>query len=210
MGEEKGDAQRVWSQKGAETMKNVVRYCGDRGINCVTVYAFSTENWKRPEGEVNAIMALLGEYIDYLYTVMEKDDIQIHFIGDKGRFSPELKARLEKAETDSAGNKRILNVALNYGGRDEIIRAVNSAIAKGKDTLTEEDIEKELYTSHCPPPDLIVRTAGEIRTSNFLLWQSAYSELYFTDVLWPDFSERDVDLAIEEFYKRTRRFGAVV
>ena len=197
-------------KKGAETMKNIVRYCGSIGINCVTVYAFSTENWKRPEKEVNAIMDLLGQYIDYLYTVMDKDDIQVHFLGDKSRFTPELKARLEKAEEDSASHNRILNVALNYGGRDEIIHAVNSLIAQGKKEITEQDVEENLYTSHCPPPDLIVRTAGEIRTSNFLMWQGAYSELYFTDVLWPDFSDSDVDLAVKEFYKRTRRFGAVV
>ena len=206
----RGMPREYGHKKGAETMKNIVRYCGDLNINCVTVYAFSTENWKRPENEVNAIMELLGQYIDYLYTVMEKDNIQVHFLGDKSRFTPELKERLEKAEADSAKYKRILNVALNYGGRDEIIHAVNSLIASGKTEITEEDIEANLYTAHCPAPDLIVRTAGEIRTSNFLMWQGAYSELYFTDVLWPDFSEADVDKAVEEFYRRTRRFGAVV
>ncbi len=206
----KGMPREYGHKKGAETMKNIVRYCGSININCVTVYAFSTENWKRPEKEVNAIMELLGQYIDYLYTVMDKDDIQIHFLGDKGRFTPTLRERLEKAEYDSRNNKKILNVALNYGGRDEIVHAVNSLIKQGKTEITEDDIEENLYTSHCPPPDLIVRTAGEIRTSNFLMWQGAYSELYFTDVLWPDFSEKDVDLAVEEFYKRTRRFGAVV
>lgn len=206
----KGMPREFGHKKGAETMKNIVRYCGSKSINCVTVYAFSTENWKRPEAEVNAIMELLNQYIDFLYTVMEKDDIQVHFLGDKGRFTPVLRARLEKAEIDSAKQKRILNIALNYGGRDEIVHAVNELIKQGKTEITEEDIENNLYTSHCPPPDLIVRTAGEIRTSNFLMWQSAYSELYFTDTLWPDFSEKDVDRAIEEFYKRTRRFGAVV
>ena len=206
----KGMPREFGHKKGAETMKNVVRYCGSKGIECVTVYAFSTENWKRPENEVNAIMELLGQYIDYFYTVMEKDDIQLHFLGDKGRFTPELRARLEKAELDSRNKKRILNIALNYGGRDEIVHAVNRLIEQGKTDITEEDIENNLYTAHCPPPDLIVRTAGEIRTSNFLLWQGAYSELYFTDVLWPDFGEADVDKAIDAFYKRTRRFGAVV
>ncbi|MBQ6702019.1 MAG: di-trans,poly-cis-decaprenylcistransferase [Clostridia bacterium] len=206
----RGMPREYGHKKGAETMKNIVRYCGSIGINCVTVYAFSTENWKRPEKEVNAIMELLGQYIDYLYTVMDKDDIQVHFLGDKGRFPAELKERLEKAEKDSASHHKILNVALNYGGRDEIVHAVNRLIAQGKTEVTEHDIEENLYTAHCPPPDLIVRTAGEIRTSNFLMWQGAYSELYFTDVLWPEFSESDVDLAVKEFYKRTRRFGAVV
>lgn len=206
----RGMPREYGHKKGAETMKNVVRYCGSLGINCVTVYAFSTENWKRPENEVNAIMELLGQYIDYFYTVMEEDDIQLHFLGDKSRFSPELRERLEKAESDSKTNGRILNIALNYGGRDEIVHAVNSLIKQGKTEVTESDIEANLYTAHCPPPDLIVRTAGEIRTSNFLMWQGAYSELYFTDVLWPDYSEDDVDKAVTEFYKRTRRFGAVV
>ena len=206
----KGMPREFGHKKGAETMKNIVKYCGSININCVTVYAFSTENWKRPENEVNAIMELLGQYIDYLYTVMEKDNIQVHFLGDKSRFTPELRARLERAESDSSKYSKILNVALNYGGRDEIVHAVNKLIEQGKENITEADIEANLYTSHCPPPDLIVRTAGEIRTSNFLLWQGAYSELYFTDVLWPDFSESDVDKAIEAFYRRTRRFGAVV
>ncbi len=206
----KGMPREFGHKKGAETMKNIVKYCGSININCVTVYAFSTENWKRPENEVKAIMELLGQYIDYLYTVMEKDDIQVHFLGDKSRFTPELRERLEMAESDSAKYHKILNVALNYGGRDEIVHAVNSLIEQGKSKITEEDIEANLYTAHCPPPDLIVRTAGEIRTSNFLLWQGAYSELYFTDVLWPDFSEEDVDKAVEAFYRRTRRFGAVI
>ena len=206
----KGMPREFGHKKGAETMKKIVEYCGLININCITVYAFSTENWKRPKNEVDAIMKLLGEYIDYLYTVMDKDNIQIHFIGDKSRFTPELKSRLEKAEADSAKNSRILNVALNYGGRDEIVHSVNRLIEMGKTEISEEDITANLYTSHCPDPDLIVRTAGEIRTSNFLMWQGAYSELYFTDVLWPDFSERDVDLAVEEYYRRTRRFGAVV
>ena len=206
----RGMPREYGHKKGAETMKQIVRYCGDIGIGCVTVYAFSTENWKRPDSEVNAIMDLLDFYIDYLYTVMEKDDVQVHFIGDKSRFSPKLRERLEQTEKDSAKYHKILNVALNYGGRDEIVHAVNSLISQGKTEVTEQDIEDNLYTSHCPSPDLIVRTAGEIRTSNFLLWQGAYSELYFTDILWPDFSPADVDRAVAEFYNRTRRFGAVV
>ena len=206
----KGMPREFGHKKGAETMKKIVEYCGSININCVTVYAFSTENWKRPKNEVDAIMKLLGEYIDYLYTVMDKDNIQVHFLGDKSKFTPELKMRLEKAESDSAKYSRILNVALNYGGRDEIVNAVNKLIAQGKTEISEADISANLYTAHCPEPDLIVRTAGEIRTSNFLMWQGAYSELYFTDVLWPDFTERDVDRAVEEYYNRTRRFGAVV
>ena len=203
-------AEVLLHKEGAKVFRKICDYARDIGIKYLTFYAFSTENWKRPEKEVNAIMDLLGQYIDYLYTVMDKDNIQIHFIGDKSRFTPELRERLEKAEEDSAKYDRILNVALNYGGRDELVHSVNKLIEMGKKEITEEDITENLYTSHCPDPDLIVRTAGEIRTSNFLMWQGAYSELYFTDVLWPDFSERDVDMAVEEYYRRTRRFGAVV
>ncbi len=206
----RGMPREFGHKRGAETMKKIVRYCGSLNIGYVTVYAFSTENWKRPEGEVKAIMELLDQYIDYLYSVMEKDDTQVHFLGDKSRFTPKLQKRLEQAEIDSAKYHKVLNVALNYGGRDEIVHAANSLIAQGKTHITEEDIDANLYTSHCPPPDLIVRTSGELRMSNFLIWQGAYSELYFTDVLWPDFSEKDVDMAVEEFYKRRRCFGAVL
>jgi len=205
----RGMPREYGHKKGAAVFKQIVEYCGKINIYNVTVYAFSTENWKRPQKEIDAIMDLLMEYLDFLFGTMEKDDIQVHFLGDKNRFRPDVREKLEKAERDSAKYHRVLNVALNYGGRDELVHAVNTLIAQGKTQITEDDISENLYTSHCPPPDLIVRTAGEIRLSNFLLWQSAYSELYFTDVLWPDFTEKDVDLAVEEFYKRTRRFGAV-
>ncbi len=206
----RGMPREFGHKKGAAVLKEIVRYCSKIGIDYVTVYAFSTENWKRPQKEVDAIMDLLGEYIDYLYTTMKDDDVQVHFIGDKSGFKPAVRERLENAERDSACYKKVLNVALNYGGRDELVQAFNSLVKEGKECITEDDITSHLYTAHCPPPDLIVRTAGEIRLSNFLMWQSAYSELYFTDVLWPDFTEKDVDMAVEEFYKRTRRFGAVV
>lgn len=196
-------------KKGAEVLRKIARYCGDINIKVVTVYAFSTENWKRPKHEVEAIMELLDEYLDFLFTTMEKDDVQVHFIGDNSPLTDALKEKIAKVESNSAHYHRILNVALNYGGRDELVHAFNSLASEGKKDITEEDIAQRLYTAHCGDPDLIVRTAGEQRLSNFLLWQAAYSEFYFTDTLWPDFSPEDVDRAVDEFYSRTRRYGGI-
>ena len=194
---------------GAETFKKTVEYCRERGIEAVTVYAFSTENWKRPENEVKSIMALFSQYLNFAFKEMMKENVRIIFLGDKKVFPEDLRQKMEKAESDSKNNKYILNIALNYGGRDEIVHAVNECIKEGITEISEDDITERLYTKDSPMPDLIVRTGGEYRISNFLMWQSAYSELYFTDVLWPDLSPRDVDAAIEEFYKRNRRFGGV-
>lgn len=194
---------------GAQTFKNVVKHCRDLNIEAVTVYAFSTENWKRPEREVNAIMALFTEYLDQAIRDMMKENIRIIFLGDKSVFPNALRAKMEKTEKDSENNKYILNVGINYGGRDEIVHAVNTCIKEGMTEITENDITERLYTSASPMPDLIVRTGGEFRISNFLMWQSAYSELYFTDVLWPDFSNDDIDRAIEVFNSRNRRYGGV-
>lgn len=205
----RGMPREFGHKRGAAVFKRIVEYCGSININIVTVYAFSTENWKRPQHEIEAIMDLLMEYLDFLFGTMAKDDIQVHFLGDKSKFKPEVREKLEKAERDSAQYHKILNVALNYGGRDEIVYAVNKLIKEGKTEITEDDITNNIYSSHCPPPDLIVRTAGEKRLSNFLMWQSAYSEFYFTDVLWPDYTEKDVDEAVKEFYGRQRRFGGI-
>ena len=194
---------------GAKTFKKVVRYCGDVGIDIVTVYAFSTENWSRPKDEVNAIMALLDEYIKGAVDSDEENRIKYVFLGDKAALGEKLAAKCSELEELTKDNRRVLNIALNYGGRAEIVHAVNTLIAEGKKEITEKDISEKIYTAHCPDPDLIVRTAGEQRTSNFLMWQSAYSEYYFTDVFWPDFDEREVDKAVEEFSKRGRRFGGV-
>lgn len=194
---------------GAKTFKKVVRYCGDVGIDIVTVYAFSTENWSRPKDEVNAIMALLDEYIKGAKDSDEENRIKYVFLGDKSALGDALSAKCSELEELTKNNRRTLNIALNYGGRAEIVHAVNTLISEGKKEITEQDISEKIYTAHCPDPDLIVRTAGEQRTSNFLMWQSAYSEYYFTDVFWPDFDEREVDRAVEEFSKRGRRFGGV-
>lgn len=194
---------------GAKVFRNLVEYCGDIGIGCVTVYAFSTENWKRPESEVKSIMNLFREYLDDAIRTMMEKDIRIVFLGDKSIFPEDIKETMIGIERDSSGNTRRLNIAMNYGGRDEIAHAVNQLIAEGVTNVTEELISAKLYTLDAPDPDLIVRTGGELRLSNFLMWQSAYSELYFTDTLWPDLTEADVDAAVIEFNRRTRRFGGV-
>lgn len=194
---------------GAANFKKVVRYCGDIGIKTVTVYAFSTENWSRPQREVDAILRLLDEYLDGCEHEREAQDIRYRFIGDRSVLPAALQARIDRVEQISAGRALTLNVALNYGGRDEIVHACNALIAAGKTAVTAEDISSAIYTADSPDPDLIVRTGGELRLSNFLLWQAAYAELYFTDVLWPDLSASDIDEAVRHFYARQRRYGGV-
>lgn len=194
---------------GAANFKKVVRYCGDIGIKTVTVYAFSTENWSRPKKEVDAILRLLDEYLDGCENEREAQDIRYRFIGDRSVLPEQLQARIDHVERVSAGRELTLNVALNYGGRDEIAHACNALIAAGKTSVTPADISAALYTADSPDPDLIVRTGGELRLSNFLLWQAAYAEFYFTDVLWPDLSPADIDEAVRHFYARQRRYGGV-
>ena len=191
---------------GAKNFKEIVRYSRNVGIRYVTVYAFSTENWKRPEREVAAIMRLLDQYIDEAEL---EDEIEFLFIGDRESVDPRIKERMVSLEKLTVGRPFRVNIAFNYGGRDEIVHAVNLAISKGITTLTEKDVSENVYTSDCPDPDLIVRTGAEFRISNFLMWQSAYSELYFSDKMWPEFKPEDVDAAIIEFSKRKRRFGGV-
>ena len=191
-------------KKGVEVFKEITEYCHSLGVQCVTVYAFSTENWKRPKREVDAIMSLLDEYLDK----SSKEDVSVRFIGDVSVLDAKLKDKIASVEKRTANGKSILNVALNYGSRAEIVNACNKLISEGK-SITEEDFGRALYTSDCPDPDLIVRTGGDLRISNFLLWQAAYSELYFTSTLWPDMTSDDVDLAILDFYSRKRRFGGL-
>ena len=194
---------------GAKAFRRVVEYCGDIGISYVTVYAFSTENWSRPKEEVDRIMKLLDEYIDEASNVVEKYDLRVIFVGDRSPLSENLKNKMTALEKKSEIYRKVLNIALNYGSRAEIVHAVNELIAEGKSEITEEDINAHLYTKLSPPPDLIVRTAGELRLSNFLLWQAAYAEFYFTDTLWPDMTEKDIDRAVEEFHKRKRKYGGL-
>lgn len=216
------DGNGRWAQKrgmpreyghkaGAETFRRITGYCKKIGIKIITVYAFSTENWKRPKNEVDAIIALLLRYIDEAIRDADKNHIRFIFIGDRAPFGEHIKNRMNRLEeiTEKYGGDYILNMAINYGGRDDIVHAVNSLISSGAVSVTEDDITANLYTKNTPPPDLIIRTANERRLSNFLLWQAAYSELYFTETLWPDLSERDIDTAVEDYYSRIRRFGGI-
>ncbi len=196
--------------EGAKAFRRVAEYCFHTGIEAVTVYAFSTENWSRPDHEVKAIMALFKNYLAIGMQEMAKNNIRITFLGDKTPFSPAFRAEMERLEQKSAGNRYRLNVAFNYGGRAEILHAVNSLIRSGAKEISEAELSAALYTKEQTDPDLIVRSAGELRLSNFLTWQSVYSELYFSDTLWPDFGEDDVDAALTAYYERIRRFGGVV
>lgn len=194
---------------GAKTFKKAVTLCRDWGIKTVTTYAFSTENWKRPPQEVREIMRLLDEYIKEAKDDNEKNHIRYVFLGDKKALGKELEDKCLYLEDLTKDNSLTLNIALNYGSRSELTSAVNALIAEGKTAVTEDDITKKLYTKDSPDPDLIVRTGGEVRLSNFLLWQCQYSELYFTDCLWPDFNEDELRRSIIEFSKRKRRYGGV-
>ena len=199
---------------GAKVFRRVAEYCFRGGINTVTVYAFSTENWKRPAREVNALMTLFTTYLKTGMAEMMKDDIRIRFLGEKTPFGEAQRRLMEKIESDSAGNKYNLNIAVNYGGRREIALAfekLHEKLQNGEISgrITEEMISDELFTAGQPDPDLIVRTSGEMRLSNFLTWQSVYSELYFTDVLWPDMNEEEVDKAVADYYSRQRRYGGL-
>ncbi len=206
----RGKERTYGHSEGAKAFEKVVEYCGKIGVETVTVYAFSTENFKRPKDEVDKIMSLLEKYIDRVIKRFAEYDLRVRFIGTRDRLSPRLVSRMEKAEEVTSHYKKTLNIALCYGGREEITYACNKLISEGKAYVTEEDIDHALYTYDSPPPDLIVRTAGELRLSNFLLWQAAYAEFYFTEVLWPDINEEEIDKAIASYYKRTRRYGGVV
>ncbi len=191
---------------GADNFKKIVRYCRSVGISCCTVYAFSTENWNRPKKEVDAIMKLLDKFAN---EAEEEKEIQFHFIGDKSALPADMAAHLTSLEERTVDRPYILNVALNYGGRAEIVYAVNKLLAEGKRHITEQDISEHIYTSHCADPDLVVRTGKELRISNFLLWQSAYAEYVFSDKMWPELTSEDVDEAIRSFASRKRRFGGL-
>lgn len=201
---------------GAETFRKIATYCKDLGVQYLTVYAFSTENWKRPADEVSTIMGLLKQYMLEAIDSMERDQIRLRFLGDLSAISPELQALIEKTNEISSHIEGFqADVCLNYGGRDEILRAARAFArdcADGKaapEELTEEGFGHYLYSDGIPDPDLIIRPSGELRLSNFLLWQCAYAEFYFCDTLWPDFDERALDAAIIDYQKRDRRFGGV-
>ena len=201
---------------GAETFRTIATYCKESGIDYLTVYALSTENWKRSKEEISAIMGLLEKYLLEAIDTMAKDKIKLAFFGDLSPLSQKLRTLCLETEEISAGYDGFqTNVCLNYGGRDELVRAARAFARdclEGRadpNHLTEAQFSSYLYSGNIPDPDLIIRPSGEIRTSNFLLWQSAYSEYYFTDVLWPDFTPAELDKAILSYQKRSRRFGGV-
>ena len=199
---------------GAEAFRRIANYCRTLGVEYLTVYAFSTENWKRSADEVAGIMRLLRRYLEEALQDMEKNRVCFRFFGDLSRLSPELQDLCRRAEQTSAAYHDVqVNFCLNYGGRDEIVhaaRAFAADVAAGKyesGDLTEDLLSRYLYSADVPDPELIIRPSGEKRTSNFLLWQSAYSEYVFMDVLWPDFAPEHLDEAIAEYHRRNRRFG---
>ena len=201
---------------GAQTFRKITRYCSNIGIRYLTVYAFSTENWRRPKEEVDALMRLFKDYLQEALDDFKDDEIVIRFIGDRSAFSPELRQLMEDNEAISKDRPgMVLNIAMNYGGRDELIRAVREIAADAAanrisvEEIGEQLISDHMYTKGEPDPDLIIRPSGEHRTSNFLLWQSAYSEYVIMDILWPDFKEQDMDAALLEYAGRSRRFGGV-
>ncbi|MEE1055625.1 MAG: isoprenyl transferase [Acutalibacteraceae bacterium] len=201
---------------GAKNFRTITRYCSKIGIKHLTVYAFSTENWKRPAEEVNALMSLFKSYLEEAIRDFKDEDIVVKFIGDKSAFSKELQELIDENEhMSSQRTGMILNIAMNYGSRDEIVRAVKNISQQVKsgeldiDNITADTISNNLYTAGQPDPDLVIRPSGEYRISNFLLWQSAYTEYVIMDVLWPDFTTEMLDSALIEYAKRNRRFGGV-
>ncbi len=219
------DGNGRWAQKrglprtaghaaGAETFRNIATYCKEIGLDYLTVYAFSTENWKRPQAEVDTIMELLEKYLFEAIDRMEKDKVKMEFFGDVSVLSPKLRGLIDRTREISKHYEGCqVNICLNYGGRDEIIRGIMRFAEEYKQgsvsELTEEGFNRYLFSAGVPDPDLLIRPGGELRLSNFLMWQSAYSELYFTDTLWPDFTKADINAAIAEFQRRDRRYGGV-
>ena len=203
-------------KKGAESVRLVVRSCREMGIKYLTLYAFSIENWQRPENEVSALSSLLEDYLRLELKEMQETNIKLMSIGDTERLPQRVKDVLfHVMERTSENSGMVLNLALSYGGRDEIVGAVKKLLRDSKsvdineETITKDFISGYLDTANIPDPDLLIRTSGEYRLSNFLLWQLAYTELYFTDVLWPDFSRNDLIEAIMDYQRRERRFGLI-
>ena len=202
-------------KEGAKTLEKIVRYANKIGLKYITVYAFSTENWKRAEDEVNALMLLLQNYIEDYSKRADSENIKVQFLGDLAAFTPKMQKGIEDCKRRTQNNTGVtFNIALNYGGRAEIIKAVKEIATDVQnkkiqiEDINEELVSGKLYTANMPDPDLLIRTSGEIRLSNFLPWQLVYSEFLFVDKNWPDFSEEDLDEAIIEYQKRTRKFGA--
>ena len=201
---------------GAQVFRKITKYCEKCGVQYLTVYAFSTENWRRPQDEVDSIMNLLRQYLKESLADFQHENIVVKFIGNRDELAPDIRELIEESEESTAHKTGMtLNIALNYGGQQEIAaaaRALATKVADGElkpEEIDEKLLERALYTEDQPPVDLILRPSGEYRLSNFLIWQSAYAEFVFMDVLWPDFKEEDLDRAFEEYARRDRRFGGV-
>ena len=195
----------VGHQRGVEAVRKLVRSLKDTPIECLTLYAFSSENWKRPEDEVDDLMNMMRKFIRSDLPEFIANEVKLHILGDWRGLAPEIVALLDDALAQTANGSRTLAVALNYGSQQEIARAATAAAQEG--AITAEAIERHLDTAALPPLDLLVRTSGEVRLSNFLLWQTAYAEMIFTDVLWPDFTPEHLRDALDEFARRERRYG---
>lgn len=212
----RGLPRKAGHSAGAKTFRKITRYCSDIGIKYLTVYAFSTENWKRPEDEVKSLMKLFKSYLEEALADFKDDSIVVKFIGDKSQFDDSLRnLMIENEESSKDRDGMVLNIAMNYGSRDEIVRAVKNIckdVQSGvvsDDNINEQLISDYLYTSGQPDPDLIIRPSGEYRISNFLLWQSAYTEFVIMNKLWPDFEKSDLDEALRLYSQRNRRYGGV-
>ena len=212
----RGLPRKAGHSAGAKTFRKITRYCSDIGIKYLTVYAFSTENWKRPEDEVRSLMKLFKSYLEEALADFKDDSIVVEFIGDKSPFDEDLRnLMIENEESSKGRDGMVLNIAMNYGSRDEIVRAVKNIckdVQSGAvlpENIDEQLISDYLYTSGQPDPDLIIRPSGEYRISNFLLWQSAYTEFVIMNKLWPDFETSDLDEAIKIYSQRNRRYGGV-
>lgn len=212
----RGLPRKAGHSAGAKTFRKITRYCSDIGIKYLTVYAFSTENWKRPEDEVRSLMKLFKSYLEEALADFKDDSIVVKFIGDKSPFNEDLRnLMIENEESSKDRDGMVLNIAMNYGSRDEIVRAVKNIcndVQSGAvlpESIDEQLISDYLYTSGQPDPDLIIRPSGEYRISNFLLWQSAYTEFVIMNKLWPDFETSDLDEAIKIYSQRNRRYGGV-
>ena len=201
-------------KKGAETLVNIAKAAKNAGIKYMTIYAFSTENWSRDINEVNALMNLLRSYLDSGFKELQENDVKIFFIGERYMLAEDIVQKMQKIEQETADNKSVtLCVALSYGGRQEIVAATRKIAQKVKegtlniDAITTEEFASNLYTRDIPDPDLMIRTSGEYRLSNYLPWQTAYSEFYFSKTLWPDFDEKELTSIIKEYTRRERRYG---
>jgi undecaprenyl diphosphate synthase len=194
-------------KKGVDALRTCVRHCGDIGVKVLTVFAFSSENWNRPAEEVSGLMELLAMALSREVPQLQAEGVRIHFIGERSGLSDKVRNGLVQAEAATAGNSRLVfNICFNYGGRWDIAQAAAKLAAAGE-PITEHAMDRAMALAHVPDPDLLIRTGGEQRISNFLLWQAAYSELYFTDKLWPEFDEAALDAAIADYAGRERRFG---